>query len=90
MEDIKKIKEEILNREQRKHYEKKIMLELQIALQRKLNPEEISAKKPLRFAQNGQPISWEEVSRKKHIEMLEGELENVNQVLETIEEYYKL
>lgn len=79
-------KESILIREFNKHYERKIMLELQIALQNQLNPEEISAKKPLRFAQNGTPISYEEIKRKDHILMLEKELEDVELILKTIEE----
>lgn len=79
-------KEEILNREFNKFFEKKLMLELQIALQKKLNPDEKSAKKPLRFAQNGQPISWEEITRKEHIEILEKEIDDVSQILETIKE----
>ena len=77
-------KQEILTREFNKHYERKVMHELQIALQKELDPDEVSARKPLRMGQNGQPISWEEISRKKHIEMLEKELEDIELVLKTI------
>lgn len=79
-------KKDILVREFNKHYERKIMFELQIALQNQLDPEEISAKKPLRLAQNGTPISYEEIKRKDHILMLEKELDDVELILKTIEE----
>ena len=78
-------KRDILIREWNKHTERKIMLELQILLQEKLPPDEISAQKPSRFNQNNQPISYQSITRKEHIEILRGELESVNLVLETIE-----
>ena len=85
MEQIKKIaKQDILTREYNRHFERKTMLELQIALQRKLDPEEMSAKKPLRFGNDGRPISYTEIKRKEHIEILEGELDDTKMVLETI------
>lgn len=87
MESTKKItKNDILTREFNKFFEKKIMLELQIALQKELDPEEMSAKKPLRMGSNGQPISWEEIKRKEHIGILETELESVELVLKVIKE----
>ncbi len=89
MTDAKKYKEEILDRELKKHLERKTMLELQIALQNKLDPEEKSAKKPLRIGTNGQPISWEEITRKEHISILGKELDDTNLVVETIKEAYK-
>lgn len=78
----------ILKAEYDKFFEKKTMLELQIALQKKLDPDEISAKKPLRLSQDGKPISYQDISRKEYITILEKDLENVEQVLETIEEQY--
>lgn len=86
MEKTEKIKkEDLLNREWNKNFEKKVMLQLQIKLQESLDPEEVSARKPLRFAQNGQPISYQDIKRKEHIEMLSKELENVELILKTIE-----
>ncbi len=82
---IKLEKKDLLVREWNKHFERKTMLELQITLQRELDPEEVSARKPLRFAQNGQPISYQEIKRKEHIKILEGELEDANLILKTIE-----
>lgn len=84
MEKSEKIKEEILDRELKKHVERKTLLELQIALQKKLDPKEMSAKKPLRIREDGTPLSWETISRGEHINVLEGELENVNLVIQTI------
>ena len=89
MENKKNIKEEILNRELRKQVERKVLLELQIALQRELDPVDVSAKKPLRRNESGQVISWQEITRKEHIEMLEKELEEVDLVLKTIENQFK-
>ena len=86
VKEIENIRKEILTRELRKHFERKTMLELQIALQEKLDPEEKSAKKPLRLGTNGQPISWEEITRKEHIKILQGELESVELILQTIKE----
>jgi hypothetical protein len=87
MEQITRItKESLLNREWNKHFERKTLLELQIALQKQLDPEEKSAKKPLRMGSNGQPISWEEITRAEHIDILDKELEDVNLVLKIIEE----
>ena len=86
MEKLTKIKkEDILIREFNKHFERKVMLELQIALQEQLDPEEMSAKKPLRLGIDGKPISWQEIKRKEHIEILRGELENVELIIKTIE-----
>lgn len=82
--DYKKLKEEILEREFKKYGEKKVMLELQIALQNELNPDEISAKKPLRMGANGQPVSWSEITRKEHIKILTDELESIETILKTI------
>lgn len=85
MEPIQKItKESILNEEYNKFFKKKTMLALQISLQKKLSPSEISAKKPLSYDTNGNPISWEKITRGEYIGILEKELEDVNQVLETI------
>ena len=89
MENKKNIKEEILNRELRKQVERNVLLELQIALQKKLDPVEVSAKKPLRRNESGQVISWQAITRKEHIEMLEKELEEVDLVLKTIENQFK-
>jgi len=87
MEKLTKTKkEDILIREHNKHFERKTMLELQIALQEKLDPDEKSAKKPLRLGTNGQPISWEEITRKEHIKILQGKLESVELILLTIKE----
>lgn len=86
MDSERKIKEEILNRELRKHVERKTMLELQISLQKKLDPKEMSAKKPLRTREDGTVLSYETISRGQHIGILEEELENTNLVIQTITE----
>lgn len=87
MDKIEKItKQQILNREWNKFFERKVMLEFEIALQRELNPEEKSAKKPIRFGANGQPVSWEEITRKEYISILENELEAVELKLKIIQE----
>ena len=87
MELIKKISyPHILNREFNKFFEKIILLDLQIALQRKLDPEEVSARKPIRYNQQGQPISYEEIKRKEHIAVLEKEREDAQLILDTIKE----
>lgn len=83
MEKIKK--EDIINREFNKLFDQKIMLEFEIALQKELNPDEKSASKPLRFAQNGQPISWEQITRKEYIEIKETQLEDINLKLKILE-----
>ena len=85
MNEIENVKKEVLLRELKKHAERKVMLELQIALQRELDPEEMSARKPLRFGSNGQPISYQEIKRKEHIVILESELEDVNLILKVVE-----
>ncbi len=79
-------KQDILIREFNKHFEKKIMKEFEIAFQKELNPDEISAKKPLRFASNGQPMSWQEISRKDYIQILEKELEMEELILKVIKD----
>ena len=86
MEDFKALKKEILSREFKKFGERKIMLELQIALQRELDPEEMSAKKPLQYNNAGQPISYEKIKRKEHIVILEKELEDIVLVLKIIKD----
>lgn len=78
-------KGDILIREYNKHFERKTMLELQIALQAELDPNEISAKKPLRIGTDGRPMSYRDISRKEHIEILTGELEDVDLILSVIE-----
>mgnify|MGYP001562941288 CR=1 FL=1 len=86
MEKVNKItKQEIVNREFNKYFEKKTMLEFEIALQKQLDPEELSARKPLATSAQGQPISWKQIRRKEHIEELEKSLENVDLILKTLE-----
>lgn len=82
---IKIRKEDILTREWNKHQERKIMLELQIALQKELDPQEMSARKPLRLGSDGKPLSYQEITRREYIGILEGELEDVNLIISTIE-----
>jgi len=84
--DDKKQKKEILEREYKKYFEKKVMLEFEIALQRKLDPNEKSAKKPRQYASNGSIMSYDEITRKEYIEIKEDLLEDINVKLETIKE----
>ena len=88
MQEPLKIKEEVLDKEFKKWYEEKIMLEFEIALQGKLDPDEISAKKPLKYASNGQVISSQDITRKEYIEIKTIQLDAVNLKLETIKELY--
>ena len=86
MDKIIKIrKEDILTREWNKHAERKTMLELQIALQKELDPQEMSARKPLRTGTDGKPLSYQEITRREYIGILERELEDVNLVIKVIE-----
>lgn len=85
MGEIENVKKETLTRELRKHAERKTMLELQIALQCELDPQEMSARKPLRTGSDGKPLSYQEITRREYIGILEKELEDVELVLKTIE-----
>lgn len=84
MLNIKKHKEEILDKELQKHVEKKTLLELQIKLNEQLDPQEKSAKKPLAFNSQGQPTSYQNITRREYIEILKKELEQINLIIETI------
>ena len=83
-----KEKDEFLEREYNTTIEKKTMIELEIALQSKLDPNEMSAKKPLAHDSRGQAVSWREISRKEYIDICEADLEKVNLKLETIKELF--
>ena len=85
---IKQEREKILDRELQKHIEKKAILEVEKAYQETLDPSEMSAKKPLKFGANGQPISWREISRKEHIELLIERLESEEVIIKTINDLY--
>jgi len=78
-------KNSILIREFNKHFERKTMLEIEIALQKQLDQEEMSAKKPINFDRNGNPISYREIKRKEHVEILEENLEKVDLIIKTIQ-----
>lgn len=87
---IEKInKESVLTREFNKYFERKVMLEFQIKVQEQLDPKEMSAKKPLQFGQNGQPVSYKDIKRSEHIVMLQEQLENTELLLSTISELMK-
>lgn len=79
-------KSDILIREWNKYFERKIMTEFTLAHQRKLDPSEMSANKVLSRGADGRPTSTRAISRKEHIEILEGELGGINLILETIKE----
>jgi hypothetical protein len=82
-------KNSLLVREYNKHFERKIMLEIELSLQRKLDPEEVSAKKPLRVSSDGHVMSHQEIKRKEHIMLLDEELEKVTMILGTISELFE-
>ena len=82
--DLKKVddiigsaREKLLTDELVKNVERKTRLEIEIALQKELDPEETSARRPLKYDQDGRAISWESIKRKEHIEILVNELEAV-------------
>ena len=82
----KTTKQEILDREYNKHFELAVMLSLQIALQKKLPPEEVSAKKVLKRDSQGNPVSTQDITRGEHIELLEKQLEEQELIIKTIQE----
>lgn len=83
---IEKLKpQDIFTRELNKHIEKKALLEIEIAYQRQLSPTEMNAKRPKAFGSNGQPISFEQISRADYIVLKEAELEQTNLIIKTIE-----
>lgn len=97
MKDIDKIKDklsltcanDILSREYNKHYKKKVLLSIEIALQKELPSDEISAKKPLAFDRSGKAISYTDITRKEYIEILEKRLDDVNLNLKVIESLFE-
>lgn len=86
MDKPEKIKEEILNRELKKNIERKTMLQLQLSLNKKLDPNEVSGRLPLRRREDGTVLSWKDAKRSELIEVWENELEQVDLVIKTIEE----
>jgi hypothetical protein len=88
MKNILNLKEknEFLEREYNTTIEKKTMIELEIALQKKLDPEEMSATKTLARGPDGRPISSREITRKEYIKIKEDDLDAVNLRLDTIKE----
>lgn len=93
MSKLDKIKEnlsltcanDILSREYNKQFERKVMLTLDIAHQRELDPEEFSSKKVLRRGSDGTPLSYQDIPRKEYIAIKEKELESVELVIKVIE-----
>ncbi|HEC65727.1 MAG TPA: hypothetical protein ENI23_10550 [bacterium] len=77
---------EVLNRELEKNVETQTMLHIELALQKKLDPEEMSATEILKRNDSGQPMSSQKISRKRYIEIKEEELEAVDLRIETISE----
>ena len=77
---------EVLNRELEKNVEVQTMLHIELALQKKLDPEEMSATEILKRNDSGQPMSSQKISRKRYIEIKEEELEAVDLRIETISE----
>jgi len=75
---------ETLAREYGKNLEKKVMLEIEIALQKELDPKEMSAKKPLSYNSQGQPQSYKQIERGEYIGILEENLEKINTLLKVI------
>lgn len=79
--------QDILICEFNKYFKQKIMTELQISLQSELNPNEKSARRPIRFNSSGQAVSWEEITRAEHIKELKEKLEGIELVLKIIKNY---
>ncbi|HEC65718.1 MAG TPA: hypothetical protein ENI23_10505 [bacterium] len=77
---------EVLNRELEKNVEVQTMLHIELALQKKLDPEEMSATEILKRNDSGQPMSSQKITRKRYIEIKEEELEAVDLRIETISE----
>lgn len=87
MEKLTKTKkEDILIREYNKNLESKVMKEFEIALQEKLDPNEMSAQEILKRDANGKPLSYQTINRKRYLEILREELERVELRLQTIKE----
>lgn len=87
MEKIKR--KDILIREFNRYEENRIMLELKIAHQGELDPNEMSADKILSRNSQGQPASTKRITRKEHIGIMKEELEGVELALKIIEEQMK-
>ncbi len=77
-------RDEVLKREHDKFVEQAVMLQVNISLQKKLDPNEMSARKKL------SPTSSRDIKRSEHIQMLEKELEGINRIIETVEEQMNL
>jgi len=83
-----KEREEILDRELKKNIEKATMLEIEIALQKELDPEEKSAKKVKSYDSNGRPQSYSQIKRREYIDIKEEELNSVKLLIKTIKDLY--
>jgi len=82
----KSFREQIITREFKKNIEIKTMLDFELALQKSLDPKEKAMKIPLRYADNGTPISWETIERGKYVDRIEANIEDVVLKLKILEE----
>ena len=80
---------EILNRELDKYIEAKTLLEIEINLQRKLDQDEMVPDGIIRRDFEGKLLPFNQVNRKRFVEMLEEKLKLIDFRVETVEELKK-